>query len=50
LSSPEKKYDAKAATAANDSASPPHYEENTEVIYGEEKCNQMGIADTSYSD
>ena len=36
MSSPEKKYDAKAATAANDSASPPHYEENTEVIYGEE--------------
>ncbi len=36
MSSSEKNYDAKAATAANDSASPPHYEEKTEVIYGEE--------------
>jgi len=31
----KKKYEGKAATAANDSASP-HYEEKTEVIYGHE--------------
>jgi two-component system, OmpR family, sensor histidine kinase VicK len=36
LSSPEKNYDAKAAASDNDSASPPHYEEKTEVIYGHE--------------
>jgi two-component system, OmpR family, sensor histidine kinase VicK len=36
LSSPEKNYDAKAAASDNDSASPPHYEEKTVVIYGHE--------------